>query len=179
MAPKGRDTRPTPDRVREALFASLGPRLPGAVVVDLYAGTGALAIEALSRGAASAVLVESDRHAVGAVRTNLEVGGVTDRARIVAGDVAAFCAAPSGGPFDLVLCDPPYAVPLATCLDHLEVLEARGALADDVHIVIERDRRDADLDTDPPGWLAVADRRSYGDVALVRLERAPDAQEPP
>src|SRR4051794_32309683 len=105
VAPKG--ARPTTDRVKESLFASLGDVLHGADVLDLFAGSGALAIEALSRGAARAVLVDRDRHAVEAIRANLTTTGFTDRARVHSGPVAQFLhrVAPEA-PFDLVFLDP-------------------------------------------------------------------------
>ncbi len=102
-------TRPTSDRAREALFNSLTllVDLEGARVLDLYAGTGAVGLEALSRGAAEAVLVESDRGAVEVLRRNIEGVGLPG-ARVVKRPVAAFLAAPPGVPFDLVFADPPY-----------------------------------------------------------------------
>ncbi len=107
VAPKGERTRPTADRVREALFSSLQPRLPGARVLDLFAGSGALAVEALSRGAAHATLVERARPALSAIDRNLQIAGVADRAEVVAGELPAALdrVAPA---FDVVLLDPPY-----------------------------------------------------------------------
>jgi 16S rRNA (guanine966-N2)-methyltransferase len=109
VAPRGWKVRPTSDRVREAIFSALGERVEGARVVDLYCGTGALAIEALSRGAASAVLVDQDtRPALGNVQ-RLEL---TDRAELVRSDVsrwlAQVSAADAAGKFDLVFADAPY-----------------------------------------------------------------------
>jgi 16S rRNA (guanine966-N2)-methyltransferase len=176
-APPGSATRPTPDRVREALFSALQPDLPGATVLDLYAGSGALAIEALSRGAGRAVLVESDGRAAGVVVRNLgDLGleGVADLHRTTA---QRFCAAPTGGPFDLVLCDPPYATPLAEVHALLGALHEAGALAREVVVVIERDKRDPDLATSPPGFLAPGRRRSYGDTVLL-VHEATATEEP-
>jgi len=162
-APAGRDTRPTGDRVKEALFSSLG-RLHGAVVLDLYAGSGALALEALSRGASHAVLVEQDAKALQAIAANLDTTGLADRARVVRGDAVPFCRAPSGGPFDLVLLDPPYDEPQEALFARLEDLRAAGALAPDAYIAIERSVREAD--PDPPAWLAREGARTYGDTML-------------
>jgi 16S rRNA (guanine966-N2)-methyltransferase len=108
VVPKGVDLRPTMDRVRAAIFSSLAESVPGARVLDLFAGTGALGIEALSRGAARAVLVEQDRRAVTAIRQNLEKCGVA--AEVFELDVFSYLdrLAPAQG-FDLVLVDPPYA----------------------------------------------------------------------
>ena len=109
LAPKGWKVRPTSDRVREAIFSALGDRVEGAVVLDLYAGTGALAIEALSRGAERAVLVDRDtRPALG----NVEMLGLAARAELVRGDVGRWLASAVGKPavprFDLVFVDAPY-----------------------------------------------------------------------
>src|SRR5688572_16055024 len=119
-APAGEGTRPTADRVREALFSILGP-VEGLRVLDLYAGSGALGLEALSRGAKSATFVESARPAVSAIRANLEATG--DTAEIAASDVVAWLRAAAGREraFDLVFCDPPYdaAVEIAQILSEL------------------------------------------------------------
>jgi 16S rRNA (guanine966-N2)-methyltransferase len=109
VAPRGWRVRPTSDRVREAIFSTLGERVEGAVVLDLYCGTGALAIEALSRGAAGAVLVDRDvRPALG----NVERLGLARRAELVRAEVERWLADPmgggGGGPFDLVFVDAPY-----------------------------------------------------------------------
>jgi 16S rRNA (guanine966-N2)-methyltransferase len=112
VAPPGDRTRPTSDRVREAIFNALWSRgvLDGAVAVDLFAGSGALGIEALSRGAAHVTFVDDDRAALRAVRRNLETCRVEDRATVVAGSVERWLAGlASGARFDLAFCDPPYA----------------------------------------------------------------------
>ena len=112
VAPPGGKTRPTSDRVREAVFNALWSRrvLDGAVAVDLFAGSGALGVEALSRGAAHVTFVDDDRAAVRAVRSNLETCGVADRATVVAGRAERWLAGlASGARFDLAFCDPPYA----------------------------------------------------------------------
>jgi 16S rRNA (guanine(966)-N(2))-methyltransferase RsmD len=105
--PRNPDLRPTQDRVRESLFGMLAPRLPGARVLDLYSGTGAFAIEALSRGADHAVLVESNRACLAALGDNLTHTQVSDRARVVSGDVFHFLRE-SRETFDLIFADPPY-----------------------------------------------------------------------
>jgi 16S rRNA (guanine(966)-N(2))-methyltransferase RsmD len=102
---EGRTTRPTPDRLRETLFDVLGPRIKGAVFVDAYAGTGAVGIEALSRGAARCVFVESGRRVVEAIRENLHALGIEGRASVVAGKVLAALGRLEG---DIVFLDPPY-----------------------------------------------------------------------
>jgi 16S rRNA (guanine966-N2)-methyltransferase len=110
-APAGRWTRPTRDAVREAWFSALGDDVIGAVAVDLYAGSGALGIEALSRGAASMCFVEKDRRAASVLAANLSSLGVEARCTVVRGDVAGFLSARGAKgdpPFDLALADPPY-----------------------------------------------------------------------
>jgi 16S rRNA (guanine966-N2)-methyltransferase len=102
--PRGRGVRPTSDRVREAVFSILGDRAEGARVLDLFAGTGALAIEALSRGAAEATLVDDD---TGPAQRNIEALGLGARARLVRADVQAFLGREEGR-FSLIFCDPPY-----------------------------------------------------------------------
>jgi 16S rRNA (guanine966-N2)-methyltransferase len=171
VAPKGSDVRPTTDRVKEALFASLAPIVPGAHVLDLFAGSGALGLEALSRGAAEVTLVERARPALDAIRRNVEVVGLSG-AHVVAGDALALLR--SGqlpGPFDLVLADPPYHHPkaeLAETLDHLVAHLAPGAT-----VIVERSVRDGSPPW-PPALLAGSPRR-YGDTALHRAELHADA----
>jgi 16S rRNA (guanine966-N2)-methyltransferase len=183
VAPPGRDVRPTSDRVREAMFSSLAEVVPGASVLDLYAGSGALSVEALSRGAAAALLVERDARAVAAATRNLELAGVADRGRLRRGDAAAAAraaAALPGAPFDLVLVDPPYAEPLGAVYELLAALAAGGGLAAGAVVVVERDRRDPDLDVPPPaGMLALDRRRTYGDTVLLYLHAVPPEVEEP
>jgi len=109
-APKGARTRPTSDKVREALFNTLGDDIPGGTVLDLFAGSGALAIEALSRGAERAVLIEKDPAAVRIIESNLEKTDLAERAVIVRGDFRSALAKLSqrGEVFDLIFIDPPY-----------------------------------------------------------------------
>lgn len=107
-AVKGRGIRPTTDRVREAWMAALAPSLEGAKVLDLFAGSGALGLEALSRGARHVVFVERARGALATLRANVELLGAGDRCRVVAGDAMAFVRRLEEGAFDLALADPPY-----------------------------------------------------------------------
>ena len=109
-AGRGLDIRPTPDRVREAIFSIIGEKVVGSVFLDLFSGTGALAIEALSRGASRAVLVESSRKSVRIIKANIEAAGFNDTARIIASDVFKFLRLPGAqtGQFDIVSADPPY-----------------------------------------------------------------------
>lgn len=153
-APAGREVRPTSDRVREALFSILGG-VEGAVVLDLYCGTGALAIEALSRGAERATLTDTD---VRGARRNVEALGLAERTRIVRGDALAFLRG-TDERFDLILCDPPYrlAAGLGPELDQL--LPAR--LRPGGRIVAESSARE-------PLELALEPlrERRYGDTLL-------------
>ena len=166
-APAGRETRPTSDRVREALFSILGP-LDGARVLDLFAGSGALALEALSRGAGSAVLVERDPRAVRAIRANIDALGVgEEEARVmpVTARAALRNAFAAGDTYDLVFLDPPYrsAPGLGRELsDALEPLIAAGG-----RVVTESDRR-APLELSMP----LALERRYGDT-LIRIHHGP------
>jgi 16S rRNA (guanine966-N2)-methyltransferase len=160
-APRGGRTRPTPDRVREALFSILGP-LTGARVVDLYAGSGALGIEALSRGAAETTFVDSDAAAARAVRANLERIGAAGRARVFRADVPSFLrgAARHGEHWDLVLCDPPYR--LAHRLGGTLGPLLRPVLAPGARIVCESSvKQPLRLD------LPLLTERRYGDTQIV------------
>jgi 16S rRNA (guanine966-N2)-methyltransferase len=162
VAPRGAATRPTSDRVREALFSILGPgRVEGARVLDLFAGSGALGIEALSRGAAEAVLVDSSAAAVAAIRRNLSALGV--EAEVRRQDALAYLRSASrdARQYDLVFLDPPYRH--AGALGP-ELSTALGpVLAADARVVAESDRR-APLGLD----LVLLDERRYGDT-LIRI----------
>lgn len=133
-APKGTDTRPTSDRVREALFSTLasilGADLGAPVVLDAFAGSGALGLEALSRGAIRAVFVERDRAARDALTANVAALGVTDTTLVSGADVfaAAACGAVSGGPFGLLFADPPYRIDSARTARLLTDLAQAGAV---------------------------------------------------
>ena len=168
QAPPGSATRPTSDRVREALFSILeaGGPVAGATVLDLYAGSGALGIEALSRGAGRAVFVERDPRAAGVLRANLAALGVAEaEADLRRRDVLAALrdAREPGETYDLVLCDPPYR--LAAGLGG-PLSEALGpVLAPGARVVTESDRR-APLDLPLPR----IDERRYGDT-LIRIHQ--------
>ena len=162
-APPGRGTRPTSDRVREAVFSILGP-LEVAAALDLYAGSGALGIEALSRGADRVVFVERDARAAAVLRSNLDALGVgAPEAELRRADAAAVLreARERAETYSLVLCDPPYRLAAglgSTLTDALAPVLAPGA-----RVVTESDRR-APLDLDLP----LADERRYGDT-LIRI----------
>lgn len=164
-AVRGRVVRPTADRVREALFSVLEPALPEARVLDLYAGTGALAIEALSRGAASAVCVERDPRALAALERNVTALAIADRVRIVRGDALAFARRAERGDerYDVVFCDPPYRAPLDAVAAAVVEAEWWTRIA-----VLEHAAR-----TEPPAAPegVAAETRRYGDTAITIYRR--------
>jgi 16S rRNA (guanine966-N2)-methyltransferase len=163
--PPGRDTRPTSDRVREAMFSTieseLGP-LSGQQVIDLYAGSGALGLEALSRGAEHALLVESEARAVRAIRTNVSALGLPG-AEVVQASVARTLARPVPRPYDLALADPPYGLVDTELTAVLSQLSDRW-LHPDALVVVERSARVAAL-LWPDGLTGIKHRR-YGDTML-------------
>jgi 16S rRNA (guanine966-N2)-methyltransferase len=159
----GSATRPTSDRVREALFSIVGDRVLHARVLDLFAGTGALAIEALSRGAAAAVLVEQAPQAVGVIRANLEALDLDGVATVRRTKAEVYLRTQRDGPFDLVFLDPPYAIGVGVLAGLLARLE-RGALAPGALVALESSAR-AEPPPWPPGLRPDAPRR-YGDTAL-------------
>jgi 16S rRNA (guanine966-N2)-methyltransferase len=160
------DVRPTTDRVKEALFNVLGRSVVDARVLDLFAGTGALGIEALSRGAAHAAFVDADRLAVAAVRENLDRLGFADRATVERVPARTFLArAAPGEPFDLVLLDPPYDVAGEEVTGVLAALAAPGWLAAGATVAVERPRA-AGAPGLPAGWQSRFER-SYGDTLVV------------
>ena len=177
-APAGQATRPTSDRVRQALFNILGPPPPETWVLDLCAGAGALALEALSRGAAGAVVVDSGHAAVRAIQGNVADLGLGAQVRVVQADaIAALDRLPATPRFGWVFADPPYRSELAIRL--LEALAGRTLLSEEAVVVVEHDRRQAPLDRH--GSLLRTDRRRYGDTELsfYRAERAPPAPSTP
>jgi 16S rRNA (guanine966-N2)-methyltransferase len=170
--PRGGATRPTSDRVREALFSTLGDRVAGASVLDLYAGTGALGIEALSRGAASATFVERDRRVAAVLRRNLADLGLDAEVHLAPVSRWVDALAPGRG-FDLVLCDPPYAAGVDEVAGLLRRLAAGGHVAAGGTLVVERARHGPALVV-PGGDPVVTDARRYGDTVLYYLRRPTD-----
>jgi 16S rRNA (guanine966-N2)-methyltransferase len=158
MSPEGRDVRPTTDRVRQAVFNSLASadRIHGASVADLFAGSGALGIEALSRGAADCVFVEHDKRALAVLRDNIRRLGLDDRATVITRDVLAY--ATNMAPVDLALVDPPYE------FDGWHQL--LGAVKASL-VVAESDRT-----IEAEGWADVRTRR-YGRTWVTFLEPVP------
>ena len=166
LAAPGRETRPTSDRAKAGLFDWIGPRVAGARVLDLFAGTGALGIEALSRGAREAVFVERSRGALRALRRNLDELALGERARVLERDLARGLGplAAADERFDLVLADPPYedsalAAPLA-------LLVSGQLLAPAATVVVERSRRHP---LPAVAGLVSHGSRRYGDTELEWL----------
>jgi 16S rRNA (guanine966-N2)-methyltransferase len=156
-APKGAKLRPTTERVREAVFSILGD-ISGARVLDLFCGTGALAIEALSRGAAEATLVDTHPRAA---RRNVEDLDLTDRATVVRADATRFLRRAEQGSYDLVLCDPPYRLADRHTADLVPLI--RGVLAESGRVMTE-----SSPDNPLQIELPVLVERTYGDT-LIRV----------
>ena len=166
-APKGDRTRPTSDRVREALFSMLEADRPiaGARVLDLYAGSGALALEALSRGAGHATLVEKDRPALAAIAGNIEALGVEAATRVIAVEVGRCAPRLNKEGFDLIFADPPYRdVPSGELTRSLEPILGAGLMRQNARFVLELSSRDALPELAP---LALVKRRTYGDTEIA------------
>lgn len=164
-APPGLDTRPTSDRLRETLFNVLAPRICGAQFLDLYAGSGAVGIEAISRGVAQVVLVERAQPALKVLRDNLARLGLGNGVAVHTGSVAEFLRRPAAAQFDIVFLDPPYDAEkeYALTLEHLG-REALTLLAPDAVVIAEHRRKDKLAET----YGALRRRRllQQGDAAL-------------
>jgi 16S rRNA (guanine(966)-N(2))-methyltransferase RsmD len=157
--------------VKEALFSILGD-VAGVRVLDLYAGSGALGIEALSRGAAGAVFVESARPALACLRENLTKLGLDDVATTLPVRVETAAAQlKRHGPFELVLCDPPWR-DVKAARAALEALAEAGLFAPGARIVLEHGAKDPPPTPEGPGWLQVCDQRRWGDTAVAIFEPA-------
>ena len=157
-APPGKATRPTTDRVREAWMSAVADWIPGARVLDLFAGSGALGLEALSRGAESAVFVENAPPALKVLRANVDALGAGPRARIIRLDAVRFAEGLDAASFDLAFADPPYGEGFAAALAHLFAATPFARL-----LCIEHGR--GDVLPDVPG----ARTRRYGDTSLTFL----------
>lgn len=168
--PPGQSTRPTSDRAREGLFGTVLSELgtlDGRNVLDLYAGSGAVGLEALSRGAESVTLVESDRRAAGVIKANVKTVALPG-ARVVTSRAEKFLSGPApekpGERFGLVFADPPYAVTAGAIAKILTLLAEGGWLAGEALIVVERATRSGELDW-PPGYAPGKSRR-YGEATF-------------
>ncbi|MBQ9944112.1 MAG: 16S rRNA (guanine(966)-N(2))-methyltransferase RsmD [Clostridia bacterium] len=160
-APEGTDTRPTADRIKEALFSILQRRLYDASVLDLYAGSGALSLEALSRGAASAQLVDKNFKACKVIRQNIQSLGYEEKAQLMNTEdaKAVEMMEGQGRTFDLIFLDPPYRMNMTDMMGRLE----KKLLAEDGMIVCEHDRN---TPPDTPPNLILQDRREYGNTGI-------------
>jgi 16S rRNA (guanine(966)-N(2))-methyltransferase RsmD len=175
VAPRGDATRPTTDRVREALFSMLG-EMTQLRVLDLYAGTGALGIEALSRGAAHTTFVECHAAALSALRRNLTALELTEQATVVPMRVErARVRVAHGAPYDLVFCDPPWDE-LRITLGHTFALLTAELLSPDATVVVEHPSR-RPLGAADTGYLQVVRSRSWGDTQVTLF--APEIAEKP
>ncbi|MFC5263501.1 16S rRNA (guanine(966)-N(2))-methyltransferase RsmD [Kribbella qitaiheensis] len=164
--PPGSGTRPTADRVREALFSSLEAEFGGfhgLTVLDLYAGSGAIGLEALSRGAERVVLVEADRKAADVITANVKAVGLPGATVLVRPAEKVASGDNSGKPFDLVFADPPYKLETLELQGILVELAVNGWLADDAVAVVERGKREPW--EWPEGFAALRDRK-YGEARL-------------
>jgi 16S rRNA (guanine966-N2)-methyltransferase len=167
LGPVPAGVRPMSDRAREGLFSSLVLEVPDARVLDLYAGTGAMGIEALSRGADHAVFVDRSVEASAAIKDNLDRTRLADRATVVTRDVAAFVAQapPTTGPFDLVLLDPPYDVAASELEDVVRGLGPDRLSGQGWTVVLTRGIKSS-MPVIPVHW-AVARRLRYGDSHVI------------
>jgi 16S rRNA (guanine966-N2)-methyltransferase len=165
LSPEDESIRPTSDRAREALFnilaSRIGVSLDGLKVLDLFAGTGALGLEALSRGAQNIVFVDTSAEARGLIRDHIEAFGAGGVAKLLRRDATALGEAGTMGPFDLVFLDPPYGKGLAE--QALTCLRDGKWLADEATIVVEES---ADVTVELPEGFVLDDRRVYGAAAL-------------
>lgn len=176
-APPGDATRPTGARVKEALFSILGD-VSGIQVLDLYAGSGALGIEALSRGAARAVFVESARPALVCLRENLTKLELSELAKVLPARVEAIeNQLVRLAPFDLVLCDPPWR-DAERALEALQSLAGLGIFSSAVQIAFEHAAKDSLVPLGRAGALVVADQRRWGDTAVTLLTLTDGQREP-
>jgi 16S rRNA (guanine966-N2)-methyltransferase len=165
-APSGVSTRPTSDRVREAMFSTIAAGLgsiTGLRFLDLYAGSGAVGLEARSRGAGVVTLVEHDRRTAALIRDNVKTVGFSN-VEVVASTVVRALAHPPRAPYDIAFLDPPYALSTIDVLHALIALRANDWLADEALVVVERSTRDDEL-TWPEGFTAERSKK-YGETTL-------------
>jgi len=175
-APAGMATRPTSDRLRETLFNVLAPQIEGAAFLDLYAGSGAVGLEALSRGAQSVTFVEKAQPALKALRANLAALGIETGYRVQAGSVAAFLRAGRGDRVDVVFLDPPY----DAATEYETVLGLLGGAAQSLlaeHAVVVAEHRRKEKLQDRYGWLMRTRLLEQGDAALSFYARGGGSSE--
>jgi 16S rRNA (guanine966-N2)-methyltransferase len=168
MAPAGMAIRPTADRIKESVFNILAGSVQTKRILDLFAGTGALGIEALSRGAASAVFVDQAKAALAAIRRNIRELGLEDRSRVIHWNILKNlnCLIPERDAFDLVFMDPPYATDAVS--PALAGLLSCGALAAGARVVIEHSSREPIVL--PMGRLVLSDQRRFGKTLVSFID---------
>lgn len=169
-SPDTKGTRPVTDRVREAVFSSIGSWVEGAIVADLYAGSGSFGLEALSRGAASAVFVEKGRKALAALRQNVDTVGLGGT--VLASTVQDYLER-GNHRFHLVFLDPPWPDPTEQVEDDLAALDR--LLLRNGEVVISRRHTDR-VPTHPENWRVATDKR-YGDTRIIRYEKVEDVDD--
>jgi 16S rRNA (guanine966-N2)-methyltransferase len=169
-APAARAVRPTPGRVKEAIFSIVGTAVGDARALDLYAGSGAIGFEALSRGARAAVFVENNARQAGAIRKTAQLLGLSEAVCVVAAD-AARAAASLEGRFDFVYADPPYALPPPAAV--FERLRERGAIDADTIAIYERRSGRSGRPLEAAGFETVREER-YGEVLLQFVRALPE-----
>ncbi|MBP3410160.1 MAG: 16S rRNA (guanine(966)-N(2))-methyltransferase RsmD [Clostridia bacterium] len=170
FAPSGDQTRPTSDKIRGSLFNILNGCIEDAQVLDLFGGTGALSLEALSRGAAFAVISDSSRQAIECIRRNAQnvlKDELPNRALILKADYRTAISSAAGRRFDLVFLDPPYRM-LDAYADAIDRLESAGALSEDAVIVAERK---GNVQVNYPDTFEIYDTRAYGETSIDFLRR--------
>jgi 16S rRNA (guanine966-N2)-methyltransferase len=165
----GIGTRPTTDKVKEAVFSMIGPYFDGGLVLDLFAGTGALGIEALSRGAKNGIFIDIEKKSIDTVLHNLQVSGFKEQAEVYRNDAgrALKLLAKRGLQFDLVFLDPPYKMKVITQL--ITSMEEQVLLKPNVRIVVEHDAQDVLAES--VGSLLLKKRSQYGDTVITIYER--------
>lgn len=159
-APAGTKTRPTTERVREAIFSALGPALPGAAVLDAFGGSGALGLEAISRGAKSAVFCDMDRQALNIIRKNIAACKFEAEAKVYAGDTVKTIARLGG--FDVVLLDPPYNRGFVAAVE--PILLRQGFLNEGAIVMLETAAKEPEIFADER-WQILR-QKTYGDTAV-------------
>ena len=170
---QGSLTRPTSDKVKGAIFNILGDRVKGSIVLDLFAGTGNLSLEALSRGAAEVVLVEKNRKAWGIINDNIKMLGVEDKVKIYNMDAFSFLKQSLPGSYDLIFIDPPYRQGLS---DRALALMKKSIILNSVGVIIIETASDEEI-TDDLGFLEVRFTKKYGDTKIWFIQQRDQQEE--
>lgn len=169
MSVEGLDTRPTTDRVKESVFNMIQHQIYQAKCLDLYAGSGALGIELLSRGAESCMFVDSGKAAISCIRSNLDKTKMTERANVVQKDVSAALAQLNEDGFDFIMMDPPYFK--GEVKKTLDAIAAKNMLSEDGYVVVEHGVGDSDVEM-LNMYYDVIKRKTYGKISILILRRS-------